>query len=160
MGDKVNLELLLRDLYESMSELSLVLDKEHEALANDDVELLQQSAMQKDDLSDKVSQLDTQRKITLENKGLENDLAGMRTLIQQSSGKDENALYKLWNMVSQLAQDCTAKNKLSGIIIDAKRRQTNAALSVLQGYQADSEELYDAEGSAVKSNSNSTIARA
>ena len=34
MQNNINLELLLRDMYESMSELSLVLDSEHESLVS------------------------------------------------------------------------------------------------------------------------------
>lgn len=161
MADKFNLELLLRDLYESMSELSMVLDSEHDALTTDNVEKLQQAAIVKEDLSDKVAVLDKQRVSILKTRLLDNDLAGMKQLISETSDQDENSLYKLWNMVSELAQDCAAKNKLNGIIIEAKRRQTNSALSILQGYQNNSDdELYDADGAAVKNKQNSTIARA
>ena len=160
MGNKINLELLLRDLYESMSELSLVLDSEHEALAAEDTEQLQQAAANKEELSDKVEQLESHRCSMLNKRGLGKDLEAMRQLIQQSSGHDEDALYKLWNMIAELAQECAAKNKLNGIIIETKRRQTNAALAILQGYQADNTELYDAEGSTVPTKNNSTIARA
>lgn len=160
MGDKINLELLLRDLYESLSELSLVLDKEHEALSRNDVDFLMNASVEKQELGEKVSRLDNHRKSILDEKGLENSLSGMKVLIQESSGHDENALFKLWNMVSELTQDCTVKNKLIGIIIEAKRRQTNDALSVLQGYQPDSNGLYDAEGTAVQMNPNNSIAKA
>jgi len=160
MDDKINLELLLRDLYEAMSELSIVLDTEHDALAATDADKLQQAALMKEQLSDKVAHLDAQRVSILSKNRLENNLAGMQTLINQSSSQDENALFKLWNMVSEMAQDCTTKNKLNGIIIEAKRRQTSAALSVLQGYRPDSDELYDSDGTAVKTQPNSTIARA
>jgi len=160
MQNKINLELLLRDLYESMSELAIVLDSEHTALASQDVEQLQQAALDKERLSDRVQQLEKNRTFMLQALGLSNDLAAMKQLIQQSTGHDENALFKLWNMVAELAQECTAKNKLNGIIIETNRRQTNAALSILQGYQADSTGLYDAEGSTVPTQTNSTIARA
>lgn len=160
MHDKVNVELLLRDLYESMSELSVVLDSEHAALVSQDVEQLQKAALDKERLSGQVEQLESNRCAMLQVLGLENDLAAMKQLIQQSTGYNEDALYKIWNMVAELAQECTAKNKLNGIIIETNRRQTNAALSVLQGYQADNTELYDAEGTTVPANNNSTIARA
>ncbi len=160
MGDQINLELLLRDLYESMSELSVVLDAEHKALSAEDAESLQQAAVAKDRLSEKVEQLEVHRRSLLQALGLDNDLTGMQQLIKQNSINEEDELFKIWNMVAELAQECTAKNKLNGIIIEAKRRQTNAALSILQGYQADQTELYDAEGSTVANNKNSTIARA
>lgn len=160
MLNKIDLELLLRDMYESMSELSIVLDSEHEALASSHVEQLQKAAVDKERLSDKVEQLESNRTAMLQALGLDNNLAAMQQLIQQSSGYDENALYKIWNMVAELAQECTAKNKLNGIIIETNRRHTNAALSILQGYQADNTQTYDAEGSTVPSKSNSTIARA
>ena len=121
---------------------------------------LQQAAVTKEELSDKVAQLDAQRVSIRTKCQLENNRACMQTLIKQSSSEDENALFKLWNMVSELAQDCATKNKLNGIIIEAKRRQTHAALSILQGYHPDSAELYDADGTSVKTQSNSTIARA
>lgn len=160
MAKKVNLELLLRDLYESMSELSIVLDTEHDALAAEDAEKLQLAASSKEGLSDKVEQLETHRCTMLENLGLGKDIEAMRQLIQHSSGYDEDALYKLWNMIAELAQECTTKNKLNGIIIEAKRRQTEAALSILNGNLPGNIELYDAEGSTVPSRKNTTIARA
>jgi len=160
MQNRINLELMLRDMYESMSELSVVLDSEHEALVSQDVEQLQKAAADKEALSDKVEQLESNRTAMLKAQGLDNDLASMKQLIQQSSGYDENALFKIWNMVAELAQECTAKNKLNGIIIETNRRQTNAALSILQGYHDDSTETYDAEGSKIASKSNSSIARA
>lgn len=151
---------MLRDMYESMSELSIVLDSEHEALASSNVEQLQKTAIDKERLSDKVEQLESNRKTMLQTLGLDNDMAAMKQLIQQSSDINENELYKIWNMVAELAQECTAKNKLNGIIIEANRRQTHAALSILQGYQTDNPQTYDAEGSTVPTKTNSTIARA
>lgn len=160
MGDKIRFELLLRDLYETMSELSVVLDSEHQALTAEDVDSLQKAAAGKEHLSDKVEQLEAHRCALLQARGLDNDLAGMKRLIEQASSHKEDELFKIWNMVAELAQECTAKNKLNGIIIEAKRRHTNAALSILQGYQSDQTELYDAEGATVQNKNNSTIARA
>lgn len=160
MQNKVDLELLLREMYESMSELALVLDSEYEALVSQNTEQLQKAAVEKECLSDKIEQLESNRCAMLQAHGLDNDLAAMQQLIQQFTGYDEDALYKIWNMVAELAQECTAKNKLNGIIIETKRRQTSTALSILQGYQADNTELYDAEGSTIPAKNNSTIARA
>ncbi|MDH5444959.1 MAG: flagellar protein FlgN [Gammaproteobacteria bacterium] len=160
MQKQINLELLLRDLYESISELSVVLDAEYEALNAQDVELLQKAAMAKDGLSEKVDELEANRRALLDALGLDNDLTGMKLLIQDCSSQKEDELFKIWNMVSELAQECTTKNKLNGIIIEAKRRQTDAALSILQGNNPDHNELYDAEGTTVSNKSNSTIAKA
>lgn len=160
MATKLKLELLLRDMYESMSELSLVLDAEHAALGAQEVEPLMQAAIDKERLSEKIEQLEQQRITLLAEHGLGNDLAAMKQLLELTSGADENALYKLWNMIAELAQECTEKNKLNGIIIETKRRQTTTALSVLHGYHTDNTELYDAEGTTVPAKNNSTIARA
>lgn len=160
MQNKIDLELLLREMYESMSELALVLDSEYEALVSQNAEQLQKAAVEKECLSDKIEQLESNRCAMLQALGLDNDLAAMQQLIQQFTGYDEDALYKIWNMVAELAQECTAKNKLNGIIIETKRRQTSTALSILQGYQADNTELYNAEGSTIPTKNNSTIARA
>ena len=160
MQNKANLEHLLREMYEAMSELSLILDKEHEALVAQDVDLLQQAAVKKELLSEKIEQLESVRTDMLKARGLLNDLPSIKQLITQSSGHNENALLKIWNMVAELAQESTAKNKMNGIIIEAKRRQTHAALSVLQGQQPDESELYDAGGAKVQNYKNSTIARA
>ncbi len=160
MQNNINLELLLRDMYESMSELSLVLDSEHESLVSQNVEQLHKAAIDKESLSDNIEQQEIQRSAILQAHGLDNSLASMKQLIQQSSDYDEDALYKIWSMVAGLAQECTAKNKLNGIIIETNRRHTNAALSILQGYQANNTELYDADGASVPARNNSTIARA
>jgi len=160
MQNNIDLEILLRDMYESMSELSIVLDTEHEALASQDVEKLQTAATRKEVLSDRVEELETSRSTLLTAHGLDNSLKSMRQLIQQSSKYDEKALLKIWNMVANLVQECTAKNKLNGIIIENSRRHTNAALSVLHGFKSDNTELYDAEGSTVPTKHNATIARA
>ena len=160
MPDNLKLELLLRDLYEAMSELSIVLDLEHKALASQDVEQLQQAAVNKDILSDKIEQLEKNRCSMLQKLGLGKDLAGMKQLISRSASRTGDELHKLWNMVAELAQECSEKNKLNGIIIEAKRRQTEASLSILHGNIPGSTELYDADGATVATKSNSTIARA
>ena len=156
MPDNLKLELLLRDLYEAMSELSLVLDSEHQALATQDVEQLQQAAVNKDLLSDRIEQLDNLHAGNFGDK----DLAAMQQLINGSSARAGDELYKLWNMVAELAQECTVKNKLNGVIIEAKRRLTETALSILHGNIPGNTELYDADGAKIGTKGNSTIARA
>ena len=160
MPDNLKLELLLRDLYEAMSELSLVLDSEHQALATQDVEQLQQAAVNKDLLSDRIEQLEQNRVAMLQQLGLGKDLAAMQQLINGSSARAGDELYKLWNMVAELAQECTVKNKLNGVIIEAKRRLTETALSILHGNIPGNTELYDADGAKIGTKGNSTIARA
>ncbi len=160
MPDNLKLELLLRDLYEAMSELSLVLDSEHKALESEDVEQLQQAAVNKDQLSDRIEQLETNRVAMLQKLGLGKDLAAMKQLINGSSSRAGDELYKLWNMVAELARECTVKNKLNGVIIETKRRLTDSSLSILHGNIPGNTELYDADGAKIASKGRSTIARA
>lgn len=160
MGNKLNLELLLRDLYEAMSELSCVLDAEHKALEAEDTEQLQEAAVTKEELSQRIELLEDNRCSMLVNNQLANDLDSMRQLIQNSSKHDEDALFKLWNMIAVLTQECMVKNKLNGIIIESKRRYTDTALSILHGNLPGSTELYDAEGTTVPARNKTTIARA
>jgi len=161
MNTNFNLELLLREMYEVMSELSLVLDTEYDALKNYDVDNLQIAASQKEELSEKIKQLELSRTDILNSHQLGNDLAAMQNLILQFSDTENSQLYKIWNMISELAIECSEKNMLNGCIIETNRRHTDLAISVLQGnFPQDQTELYDSEGSTISNRKNSTIAKA
>ena len=155
-----NIELLLREMYEAMSELSLVLDSEYDALSVQDVDKLQGAAVQKEILSSKIQLLENTRTDLLTENGLKNNLDSMKTLFSQTSDDNNSSLFKMWNMISELTEECTTKNKLNGIIIESKRRQTNSALALLQGQNEEDSELYSSDGSKIQNGKNNTIARA
>ena len=158
--DIMSLELLFRDIYESLSELSLVLDKEFDALKDQNVESLRQAAIDKDRLSDKLDELEKARFKILEHTSFNLDRISMQLYIQENFANQGEALLKMWDMIAELAKTCEKQNAINGIIIDNKRKQTKEALSILQSGEVDQTELYNAEGSSVGAAGGSTVARA
>ena len=102
--DITALELLFRDMYESLSELSLVLDNEYTALSEQNVENLQQAAIDKDRLSDKLDELEKNRYHILEHTSFNLDRISMQLFIQQNFPGHDHALLKLWDMIAELAK--------------------------------------------------------
>lgn len=160
MTSSQNLELLLREMYEAMSELSLVLDFEYDALSTQDADKLQDAAVKKDALSSKIQILENTRAELLTEYELKNNLDSMKILFAKYADSENSHLFKIWNMISELTEECAAKNKLNGIIIEAKRRHTNTAIALLQGKQDEDSDLYASDGSKIQKGKNSTIARA
>lgn len=158
--DITALELLFRDMYESLSELSLVLDNEYTALSEQNLENLQQAAIDKDRLSEKLDELEKNRYHILENTSFNLDRISMQLFIQQNFPGDDHALLKLWDMIAELAKTCEKQNSINGIIIENKKQQTNDAISILQTGELEQTELYDAEGASVGPAYKSTVVRA
>jgi len=158
--DKAGIEFLLRDMYEALSELSMVLDNEHSALENSDIDKLQQAAASKEQLSKKLDALETSRSDILKKARFNLDKQAMYNFIDQIAGNTAESLYKIWDMVEELAYRCDTQNRINGIVIDNSKRQTQAALSILHGQFQTEGELYDAEGANVPQSFNSSLARA
>lgn len=159
-SDKAGLELLLRDMYEALTELALILDNEYQALENTDVDKLQEAAITKERLSRKLEDLEKSRVTMLQRANFKLDKESMSRFIEKIADDSGNSMTQIWDMVEELAYKCDTQNKLNGIIIDNTKRQTQAALAILQGHQPGEDSLYDADGTSVAQSLNSTLARA
>ena len=158
--DITALELLFRDIYESLSELSLVLDNEFTALKEQNVEGLRQATLDKDRLSDKLDELEKARCQILEHTSFNLDRISMQLYIQERFSDQGEALLTMWDMIAELAKACEKQNSVNGIVIENKRKQTKEALSILQSGEVAQTELYDADGASVGPAHGSTVARA
>lgn len=154
------LEMLLRDMYEALTELNLVLDTEHQALKDTDMEKLSQAAVDKERLSHKIEQQEQSRSQFLGRFQAASDNAAMIEFIERYGADSTESLLSLWQMVEELAVNCDAQNRVNGIVIDNTKRQTQAALAILRGQFGVEDNLYDADGSSVAQKNNSTLARA
>lgn len=158
--DTTGIELLLRDMYEALSELSVVLDDEHAALENSNIDKMHQAAESKQKLSETLEVLETSRSDILKKARFNLDKQSMYKFIDHVAGSAKESLYKIWEMIEELAAKCDTQNKINGIVIDNSKRQTQAALSILHGHTQTEGELYDAEGTNVPHSFNSSLARA
>ncbi|MDH5407726.1 MAG: flagellar protein FlgN [Gammaproteobacteria bacterium] len=158
--DKAGIEFLLREMYETLSELAMVLDNEHSALENSDIDKMHQAAVSKEQLSKKLEALETSRSKILKKARFHLDKQSMYNFIDTIAGSTAESLHKIWEMVEELASTCDTQNKINGIVIDNSKRQTQAALSILHGHAQTEGELYDAEGTNVPHSFNSSLARA
>lgn len=159
-SQQAGLELLLRDMYEALTELSLVLENENQALENTEIDKLQKAATDKERLSSQLEKLEGQRVKLLQSANVELDKASMSRFIIDSAGSSADSLTSIWEMVEELAIKCDKQNRVNGIVIENTKRQTQAALAILKGHFSTEDNLYDADGSSVSQTANSTLARA
>ncbi|MDH5180189.1 MAG: flagellar protein FlgN [Gammaproteobacteria bacterium] len=155
-----DLELLLRDMYEALSELAMVLENEHHALETTDVDKLHQAAVRKEGLSDKLEKLEQQRVALLSRANKTPDKESMLLFIDEAAGNRSESMHSIWQMVEELAVRCDTQNRINGIVIENSKRQTQAALAILRGHLTAEDKLYGADGGTVSQVQNSSLARA
>ena len=160
MLDKATTELLFRDMYEALAELSIVLDKEYQALAEQDFEKIQQAIVDKEQLSVKIEALEQNRTELQQENGYQPNAQATHQFLTDISENGDDNLLTLWEMITDLAEKCQEQNQINGIIVDNNKRQIAQALSILQSGFTEQTELYGADGSSVCSQQNTTIAKA
>ncbi|WP_339485893.1 flagella synthesis protein FlgN [Pseudomonas sp. EL_65y_Pfl2_R95] len=143
MQDSSMLQLFNNDIGISEQLLELI-DSEHQALGERDLDSLQHILSAKQPLLSQLGQHAQQRAQLLNNLQLSADLAGLQALAARSPlGAD---LLEQSNKLSQLLESCQNGNLRNGRLIRSNQTSTRSMLSILNGN--DTPSLYDSSGSA------------
>jgi len=150
---------LLEDIANYLEQLFHALENEFKALSDNDIQAIQAIAQEKVLLMEQLEDLNKERRLLLEEAGLNLATTGIDDLLNSSKITSSPHLKTLWNNISNLSKQCDKQNNINGIIIDNNKRHTENALSVLQGKQQ-TNELYSSKGQSIKMPKNQTLIRA
>ncbi len=152
---KNNLYPVLIDIHAYLQQLKLTLDDEHEALANQDAEKLNDLTTAKQLLVENLEDLDNERKAILRNAGMELSKTGVEAYLSRFNQTQSSDVDRLWEAISALSKLCEKQNAINGVIIESQRRRTETALEILQGKSTESE-TYSSKGKSVAVSRKST----
>ncbi len=156
----IELESLLRDMYESLTHLSLTLEDEYQALAATNVDVLQKSHVTKLHLTELVEMLEQKRTQLLVGAKLPVTDMGMLALLNLHTRRPDNHLFSLWDMIKDLSRQCSDQNTLNGVILEHQQHHVHNALAILTGRSQLQSDTYNARGKSAQNTSGQTLARA
>jgi len=133
------------------------LRREFEALEAADVDALSAAAEKKQECLAKLEALESRRRELLDVQGLEDDPAGMDSLIEAAGTA---GLAARWRRYLELAGQCRQSNLTNGAIIRLRRHQATSALSALSGSAPPTYGRQGDGGRVTGSRPSRTIARA
>jgi len=150
---------LLQEISSYLQQLFMALSKEHKILSENDIQSVQTIAEEKILLMEHLEDLNKERRALLETAGLDITSTGISDFFQSSKSPRAPQMKALWEEISAFSNKCEKQNNINGIVIEANKRHTENALSILQGKQQKTE-LYSKKGASIKSSHNQTLLRA
>ena len=148
---------VFKDIASHLAALKEVLDTEYQALSQNDLHAMEQTARDKTRLTQLLDDLEKERVALLRGAGLDLDRSGVMAFLSRHYQPGPNPIAEIWQEIEQLSRACEQQNRINGIIIDNNRRRTETALTILQGQNGDSE-LYSASGNTVSAGKRQSIA--
>jgi len=150
---------LLEDIRSYLEQLFNALESEYTALSDNDIQAIQSIAKEKVILMEQLEDLNKERRILLEEAGLNLSSNGIDDFFNSKTLPKNPKLQKLWSSISSLTKQCEKQNNINGIIIENNKRHTKDALSILQGKQK-STELYTNKGQTINTSTKKILIRA
>lgn len=154
-----NILPLLEEISSYLQQLLNALNNEHKALSENDHKSLHEISEEKILLMEHLEDLNKERRVILENAGLDITSTGIEDFFQNTTSAKAPHMKALWAEVSKVTRQCDKQNNINGIIIEANKRHTENAISILQGKQQNTE-LYSKNGESIKSSHKQTLIRA
>ncbi len=150
---------LLEDIANYLEQLFHALENEYQALSDNNLPAIEAIAQEKVLLMEQLEDLNKERRLLLEEAGLNLSATGIDNFFNSSTINNNPSLKTLWGSISTLSTQCEKQNNINGIIIDNNKRHTENALSILQGKQQTTE-LYSSKGQSIKMAKKQTLIRA
>lgn len=143
-GDVVEALLgLLSSEQAQVAELTALLQREADALATRDSELMAAIAQEKGHLLAQLEGVARQQQGVIERAGFPAGRAGLAQLLTAAKSAPLSAA---WSELEVQLRTCQSQNQINGQILEANRRQAQQLLSILLGDGASPAELYTAKG--------------
>ncbi len=134
---------LLHDIQQQSQKLLDCLKLEKQALDNNEFEQLSELAIQKQQLLDKLEQLDQQRATHCPDKNFSFFIENSRNL----------TLISQWEITRKVIADCQLQNETNGYLIARCSQINQDILSILSGRSQLQNETYNAQGNQTNSSS-------
>jgi len=130
---------------EAMNALATLLRKEQSALANGDINTLNQTTIGKGDLLRKIAELEKARSTQLSALGFNSKPEGMQDYFNQIPATQTTA--QLWKDLLTISEQAKEDNRTNGLLINRRLTQNQIALGVL-GHGNGAASLYGPSGQA------------
>lgn len=150
---------LLQEISNYLQQLLAALNNEHEALEKNNITSIHNFANEKIILMEHLEDLNKERRVILDDAGLDLTSSGISDFLQNSNSPRSPQMKTLWDDISALSKQCEKQNNINGIVIEANKRRTEEALSILQGKQQNTD-LYSNKGKSIKASHHQTLIRA
>ena len=143
-GTRHPLETLLTQEVQCSERLLECLEAERSALAQRDMDALEQTTQKKIEQTQLLERLETQREKIISELGYESGSHGLRQCFKNLP-RCEN-LNRLWQQIMANIESCQTGNLTNGGILESSRQHVEHALCILRG-QSGTPSLYDTNGS-------------
>lgn len=145
MSPALHIAQLLEHETTAVVHLIDILEREHHALQNREIEPLSQCITEKTRVVAQLQDLGRQRDQAVKNAGFTQNTAGLVRYLRQLDPQGGLRLIKRGHHLTRLAAECRKRNTINGTIINAARARTEHALAILRGQQ-DHPPIYDPRG--------------
>lgn len=136
---------LLKAEIEALQNFLLILQSEHQALTEGQIDKLTEFSRLKSEQAVQLSQLSASHPLIRDNKG--SSVHDITAAIREMDADGKHGLMKLWEMLMDLAKQARYQNQLNGAMIEAQMKYNQQALAVLQE-AAKQSGLYGPDGHA------------
>lgn len=141
---------LLTSEQSTLDQLKQVLQKESDALMEQDIHGIEHSAQDKHSLLSKFQQQVSSRLKYLSSQQYSPSEQGLSDFIASLPNQQNQDLQQQWEVIKEDFKELMSQNDRNGIIIQHRRQRTGALLNILHGNKNEPN-LYNQSGSAKKS---------
>lgn len=132
-----------------------ILKSEREALANNQLDTLNDLSAKKQGLAESLRELDLQRKTWLVSQGFSADLRGINNFLSKTDHETKQA----WERLTAQLNKCQQQNRVNGNIVEKLQRKIRATLAILQG-KPDDTDIYGRSGKTISDSAANILTRA
>jgi flagella synthesis protein FlgN len=151
------LDTLLTQAVREACLLESALERESNALAERDVEALNQVVAEKQQLVQTLERVTREQSELLRKAGFDTDAAGMSACLK--SWDEEGLMVPVWQRLQTVMGRCKRLNQINGGVVETQRQQVDQAIHILRGEDARTE-LYGPSGHTLSSGPSRHISKA
>lgn len=124
---------LISEQTQSAGELFALLQKEYDALKENDVEAIENVAEQKNRIVDSIQQLGRQRQQLVQDYGFSPGNASRTEFLGSFGSTTTEDLSRRWENLDIKIRECQDQNQVNGRLIEVSQQHVHRALSLLRG---------------------------
>jgi flagellar biosynthesis/type III secretory pathway chaperone len=145
-------------LVNGLTEMQTLLQQEHLALTDNNLDNITPLAKQKEKLSLHIERQESLRRTLLEKHQLPFGKNSLALLSRKLPKAVIVELLRAWDQVVELSRGCATQNQINGVVLAHQQRRTQAALRILRGHDGQNE-IYSATGNTKDPFNQTSLAR-
>jgi len=152
---------VLRETLQLAESLHASLEREQQALYDNDLESIEQIAAAKAELAASIEALERRRAELVSQAGFPTHANGMAAYLGhlEQGPEGTRTVTAQWQTLQGVLRQCDRQNQINGIMLEKNRRRAEALLRLLRG-DADTPQLYSEAGKAVSDKRGQHLAQA